>query len=159
MAGLACLVRGQLLLTKKGSQLLNLAHRRTLWALVLDTLTNCFLWASHDGYLSQTVGQTGWAYSVYLLARFGDQPQPVSFYAERYQRAFPFVRAEFTNPAYRTPLEQLTHCYGVRTFERGINWFGLLGPELQSAVLHQADQPLSASPLLAQFLDVQQGPA
>lgn len=159
LAGLARLVRGQLLLTKKGSQLLDPAHRPTLWALVLDTFTTRFLWASHDGYPSQTVGQTGWAYSVYLLARFGQQPHPVSFYAEYYQRAFPFVPAEFTDPVYRTPLEQLTHCYGVRTFERGLNWFGLLGPQPQSAVLPQSDQLLTASPLLAQLFDVQQGPA
>lgn len=159
LAGLARLVRGQLLLTKKGGQLLDPGHRPALCALVLATFTNRFLWASHDGYPSQTVGQTGWAYSVYLLARFGEQPHPVSFYAARYQRAFPFVLAEFTDPAYRTPLEQFTHCYGVRTFERGLNWFGLLGPEPQSAVLHQPDQPLGASPLLAQLFDVQQGPA
>jgi hypothetical protein len=159
LAGLARLVRAQLLLTKKGGQLLDPAHRPALWALVLDTFTNRFLWASHDGYPSQTVGQTGWAYSVYLLARFGQQPHPVSFYAALYQRAFPFVLAEFTDPAYRTPLEQLTHCYGVRTFERGLNWFGLLGPEPQPAVLHQPDQPLTASPLLAQLFEVQQGPA
>lgn len=159
LAGLARLVRGQLLLTKKGGQLLDPAHRQALWALALDTFTNRFLWASHDGYPSQTVGQIGWAYSVYLLARFGEQPHPVSFYAEHYQRAFPFVLAEFTHPAYRTPLEQLTHCYGVRTFERGLNWFGLLRPEPQPAVLHQPYQPLSASPLLAQLFDVEKGPA
>lgn len=159
LAGLARLVRGQLLLTKKGAQLLDPAHRPALWALVLDAFTNRFLWASHDGYPSQTVGQTGWAYSVYLLARFGEQPHPVSFYAALYQRAFPFVLAEFTDPAYRTPLEQLTHCYGVRTFERGLNWLGLLGPEPQPAVLHQSDQSLTASSLLAQLFDVHQGPA
>ena len=159
LAGLARLVRGELLLTKKGRQLLEPAHRPVLWALVLDTFTSRFLWASHDGYPSQTVGQTGWAYSVYLLARFGVQPHTVSFYAALYQRAFPFVLAEFTDPVYRTPLEQLTHCYGVRTFERGLNWFGLLNPEPQLTVLHQPDQPLNASPLLAQLFDVQQGPA
>ena len=159
LAGLARLVRGQLLLTKKGSQLLDPAQRPALWALVLDTFTNRFLWASHYGYPSQTVGQTGWAYSVYLLARFGEQPLPVSFYTAYYQRAFPFVLAEFTDPAYRTPLEQLTQCHGVRTFERGLNWLGLLGPEPQSAALHQPDQPPRASPQLAQLFDVQQGPA
>ena len=158
LAGLARLVRGQLLLTKKGGQLLDPAHRPALWALVLATFTNRFPWASHDGYPSETVGQTGWAYSVYLLARFGKQPHPVAFYAAHYQRAFPFVLAEFTDPAYRTPLEQLTHCYGVRTFERGLNWFGLLGPEPQPSVRYQPDQPLGASPLLAQLFEVQQGP-
>lgn len=67
--------------------------------------------------------------------------------------------AEFTDPAYRTPLEQLSHCYGVRTFERGLNWFGLLRPEPQPAVLHQPDQLMSASTLLLQLFEVQQMPA
>ena len=129
LAGLARLVRGQLLLTKKGGQLLDPAQRPVLWALVLDTFTRRFPWASHDGYPSPAVGQTGWAYSVYLLARFGQQPSPVHFYAAHYQRAFPFVLADFPDPAYRTPREQLAHCYGVRTFERGLNWFGLLEVE------------------------------
>lgn len=158
LAGLARLVRGQLLLTKKGEQLLGSAQRPVLWALVLDTFTSRFQWASHDGYPSGTVGQTGWAYSVYLLARFGQQPHPMHFYAEHYQRAFPFVLAEFIDAAYRIPLEQLTHCYGVRTFKRGLNWFGLLSPEPRPAVLHQPDQPLTVSPLLAQLFAVQQGP-
>ncbi|MFD2788038.1 hypothetical protein [Hymenobacter rubripertinctus] len=158
LAGLARLVRGQLLLTKKGGQLLDPAQRPALWALVLDTFTNRFLWASNDGYLSSMVGQTGWAYSVYLLARFGQQIHPVSFYAAHYQRAFPFVLAEFTDPAYRTPLEQLSHCYGVRTFERGLNWFGLVRHEPQPAALHQPDQLTSAFTLLLQLFEVQQMP-
>ena len=159
LAGLARLVRGQLLLTKTGGQLVDPAQRPALWALVLDTFTRRFPWASHDGYPSETVGQTGWAYSVYLLARFGQQPHPVHFYAAHYQRAFPFVLAEFTDPAYRTPLEQLAHCYGVRTFERGLNWLGLLDAEPQPVGLHEPDQLVTASPLLAQLFDVQQGPA
>lgn len=159
LAGLARLARGQLLLTKKGGQLLDPTRRLALWALVLHTFTSRFPWASHDGYPSPSVGQTGWAYSVYLLARFGQQPHSVRFYAEHYQRAFPFVLAEFTDAAYRTPLEQLAHCYGIRTFERGLNWFGLLNSEPQPVELHQPDQLLTASSLLGQLFDVQQGPA
>ncbi|WP_084447331.1 hypothetical protein [Hymenobacter roseosalivarius] len=105
LAGLARLARGHLLLTKKGSQLLDPAQRPALWSLVLHTFTSRFTWASHDGYPCPMVGQTGWAYSVYLLARFGQQSHPVRFYAVHYQRAFPFVLANFTDAAYRTPLE------------------------------------------------------
>lgn len=159
LAGLARLVRGQLLLTKKGAQLLDPAQRPTLWPLVLHTFTSRFAWASHDGYPAPEVAQTGWAYSVYLLARFGQQPQPVHFYAAHYQRAFPFVLAEFTDTAYRTPLDQLAHCYGVRTFERGLNWLGLTEPLYLPPERHRPDAQVTASPLLAQLFEVQQGPA
>ena len=159
LAGLARLVRGQLLLTKKGQQLLDPIQRLALWALVLDTFTRRFAWASHDGYPAPAVGQTGWAYSVYLLARFGQQPRPVSFYAEHYQRAFPFVLAEFTDPAYGTPLVQFTVCYEVRTFERSLNWLGLVETVAPPAGVNHPDQQVLATPLLAQLFEVPPGPA
>ncbi|MGI4736795.1 MAG: hypothetical protein ACRYG7_16620 [Janthinobacterium lividum] len=159
LAGLARLVRGQLLLTKKGRQLLDPVQRPALWALVLDTFTRRFPWASHDGYPSGTVGQTGWAYSVYLLTRFGEHPHPAAFYAELYQRAFPFVLAEFTDPAYGTPLTQFTSCYEVRTFERSLNWLGLVEAVCPPARVDQPDQQVLASALLAQLVEVQQAPA
>ncbi|RZL16585.1 MAG: hypothetical protein EOO62_00895 [Hymenobacter sp.] len=34
----------------------------------MHTFTSRFVWASHDGYPAPAVEQTGWAYSVYLLA-------------------------------------------------------------------------------------------
>jgi len=80
---LARLARGQLL-TKQGSQLLAANQRPVLWQLVLHTFTARFSWASHDGYASPKAGQMGWAYSVYLLARFGAAVHPVSFYAAHY---------------------------------------------------------------------------
>lgn len=155
LAGLARLVRGQLHLTKKGHQLLDPARRPLLWPLVLDAFTRRFVWASHDGYVSQVVGQLGWAYSVYLLALFGRQPYPVRFYAGHYQRAFPFVLAEFTSEEYFPAAEQLLHCYGCRTFGRGLNWLGLLDEESQAVGRHQPEQLLMASALLTQLFDVQ----
>lgn len=158
LAGLARLVRGQLHLTKKGYQLLDPAHRPALWLLVLDTFTRRFAWASHDGYPAPVVGQLGWAYSVYLLALFGGQPHPVRFYAGHYQRAFPFVLAEFTSEEYFPAAEQLLHCYSCRTFGRGLNWLGLLDEEFRAVGQHQPDQLLMASALLTQLFDVQPMP-
>lgn len=159
LAGLARLVRGHLLLTKKGRQLLYPVQRPALWSLVVHTFTSRFVWASHDGYPAPAVGQTGWAYSVYLLARFGQQPRPASFYADYYQRAFPFVLAEFPDPAYRTPQEQFTSCYKVRTFERSLNWLGLVEAVATPARVAHSDQQVRAAPLLAQLVEVQPGPA
>jgi hypothetical protein len=159
LAGLARLVRGQLLLTKKGQQLRDPSQRLALWSLLVHTFTSRFVWASHDGYPAPAVGQTGWAYSVYLLARFGQQSRPASFYADCYQRAFPFVLAEFTDPAYRTPQQQFTACYAVRTFERSLNWLGLVEAGAPSARVAHSDQQVLVAPLLAQLFEMQPGPA
>jgi hypothetical protein len=53
----------------------------------------------------------------------------------------------------------MAHCYGVRTFERGLNWLGLTDPLQLLTERHRPDAQLTASPLLAQLFEVQQGPA
>lgn len=154
LAGLARLARGQLLLTKKGSQLLVANQRPALWHLVLHTFTTRFPWASHDGYASPTVGQVGWAYSVYLLARFGAAAHPVSFYAGHYQRAFPSALVDFVGATYASPAERLASCYAVRTFERGLNWFGLVAVSQPATRLARPEGLVSTSPLLMQVIEV-----
>lgn len=76
------------------------------------------------------------------------------FYTEHYQRAFPFMLAEFTSEEYFLAAEQLLHCYGCRTFRRG-----LLDEEPQTVGRYQPDQLLMASTLLTQLFDVQPVPA
>ncbi|MGI4743330.1 MAG: hypothetical protein ACRYG7_49900 [Janthinobacterium lividum] len=154
LAGLARLARGQLLLTKKGSQLLAAGQRPALWQLVLHTFTARFPWASHDGYTSPTAGQVGWAYSVYLLARFGAEARPASFYAGHYQRAFPIALVDFADATYASPAEQLASCYEVRTFERGLNWFGLVAVSQPALGLARPEGLISVSPLLMQVFEV-----
>lgn len=154
LAGLARLARGQLLLTKKGSQLLAASQRPVLWQLVLHTFTARFPWASHDGYASPMAGQMGWAYSVYLLALFGTVAHPVSFYAGHYQRAFPIALVDFAAATYASPTEQLASCYEVRTFERGLNWFGLVEVSAPTPGRAQPEGLVSVSPLLRQLFEV-----
>ena len=154
LAGLARLARGQLLLTKKGSQLLAASQRPVLWQLVLYTFTARFPWATHDGYASPTVGQLGWAYSVYLLARFGAAVHPVSFYTGHYQRAFPITLVDFAEATYASPAEQLASCHEVRTFERGLNWFGLVEVSALTSRRTHPEDSVSVSPLLRQLFEV-----
>jgi len=96
----------------------------------------------------------GWAYSVYLLARFGAEVHPASFYAEHYQRAFPIALADFTGATYASPAEQLASCYEVRTFERGLNWFGLVAASEPALGLARPEGLISVSPLLMQVFEV-----
>ena len=121
---------------------------------MLHTFTARFPWASHDGYTSPTAGQVGWAYSVYLLARFGAGAHPASFYAGHYQRAFPIALADFTGATYASPAEQLADCYEVRTLERGLNWFGLVAVSPPAVGLDRSEGLVSSSPLLKQVFEV-----
>ena len=100
------------------------------------------------------MGQLGWAYSVYLLARFGADVHPVSFYAGHYQQAFPSALVDFANTTYASPAEQLASCYEVRTFERGLNWFGLVAVSPPTLGITRPEGLVSVSPLLRQVFQV-----
>jgi hypothetical protein len=125
---------------------------------VLDAFTGRFNWAFHDAYPSPTAGQLGWAFSVYLLARFGAKPLPVSFYAAKYQQAFPFLLAEFAGSIYATPALQLANCYGARVFDRALNWFGVLSVEQDSYGLSAQSSLIKVEALLPKLFLIHQEP-
>jgi hypothetical protein len=116
----------KLTLTKKGEKLLAPDQRHALFQLMLETFTQKFNWAYNDAYTEHPVAQRGWGYTVYLLLKFGDQAQPVGFYADQYIRAFPVFLGYFGETAFRDPLTTFKGCYTVRTFDRFLEWFGLV---------------------------------
>lgn len=158
LAGLVRKVHGKLTLTKKGTQLLQPGQRPALLRLVLDIFTSRFNWAFHDMYPSPSAGQFGWAYSVYLLARFGDDLQSIRFYADKYQKALPLLLSDFADATYATPQEQLASCYCVRVFDRALNWFGLVVIKHKKHRLDVESSQVGAAPLLPLVFEVQQGP-
>ena len=134
LAGLVRKANGKLTLTKKGTKLLQNEHRIQLFKLFFQTFTEKLMWGSNDGYPDKTVGQLGWAFSVYMIMKFGDQANLTDFYAEKYLKAFPnFIT--FFKPSYSTPEEQCAHCYGIRTFDRFLLWFGFVTVERQKHYL------------------------
>ncbi len=151
LAGLAKKTHGKLTLTKKSEVLRQPGQRSALLRLVLDTFANKFNWAYHDGYNSATAGQSAWAYSIYLLLKYGDEPRPIQFYADLYQRAFPFVVATFPDKAYTTRERQLSNCYSTRVFFRFAHWFGLVELDERSYLLETEGTEVTASAIFPQL--------
>lgn len=134
IAGLVKKVSGKLTLTKTATKLLETNNRLQIFRQFFQAFTNKFLWSFNDGYAEQPIGQLGWAFFVIMLDKFGDQPQTVDFYADKYLRAFPkFIT--FFRPDYTTPERQFFRCYGVRTFDRFFLWFGFVTVEKQKIFL------------------------
>lgn len=130
IAGLVKKVSGKLTLTRTVTKLLETNNRLQIFRQFFQAFTNKFLWSFNDGYPEQPIGQLGWAFSLILLDRFGDQPQTVEYYADKYLRAFPkFIT--FFQPDYSTPERQFFKCYGVRTFDRFFLWFGFVTVDKQ----------------------------
>ena len=128
--------RGRLTLTKEGTRLLKAGNRGELFEAVFAAFTLRFGWSSNDGYTRSPVGQYGWAYSIYLLTKFGDKERTLRFYADKYLQAFPGIMDQFAPNSYSTPQKDFTACYSVRVFQRFLEWFGFVIVEKPKGLLH-----------------------
>lgn len=158
-AGLVKKIHGKLTVTKKGQLLQPPAQRSQLLRLLLEVFTSKFNWGYFDvfGNDESPAGQLAWAYSVYLLARFGTEARLMHFYADKYLLAFPFVINSVQEVTYMTREEQIRSYYNGRVFFRFARWFGLAyikerkyGPDAE------ADQ-VTATSLVAQLFQVSRG--
>lgn len=124
LAGLAKKVHGKITLTKAGEKLLQTNNRVQIFKKFFQAFTDKFDWGFNDAYPEEPIGQFGWAFTMILLDKFGDQPRTADFYAERYLRAFPNLLS-FSRPSYTLTTEGVfTRCYALRTFSRFLVWFG-----------------------------------
>ena len=154
LAGLLRKVHGKLSLTKNGERLRQPTHRAELLQRVLTAFTEKFNWAYHDGYEAPTAGQTGWAFSIFLLLNFGSEARPLQFYANKYTEAFPFLLADLPGTPWHTPAEQLLSCYGHRMFAHFGRWFGITSIEQYRLGREQAECLVAPTPVLGQLFEL-----
>jgi hypothetical protein len=134
LAGLVKKANGKLTLTKTGTKLLETNNRLQIFKQFFQAFTDKFMWSFNDGYPEQPIGQLGWAFSLTMLDKFGDQPQTADFYAEKYLKAFPKFITFFRHD-YATPERQFYRCYGIRCFVRFFLWFGFVTVDKQKIFL------------------------
>jgi len=123
IAGLAKKRLGKFSLTKKGEKILS--DDQKLLEAIIDAFTLKFNWGYFDGYEAPEIGRLGFGFTLVLLAKYGHEKQPDSFYAKKYFNAYPALLDSF-EPGYSTVEEYSTRCYSIRTFERFIDYFGLI---------------------------------
>jgi hypothetical protein len=130
LSGFVRKINGKLTTTKKCKKLLQSDQRDKLFKVVLQTYIERFNWAYNDAYTEHPVGQLGWAFTVYLLNHFGDKPETIQFYADKYLKAFPVMLLHFKKPLFEnSPESWFAKCYCTRTFERFLKWFGFVKAE------------------------------
>jgi len=150
LAGLVKKVNNKLTLTKNGTKLLQPENRLQLFKVFIQSFTDKFSWSYNDGYPEQPIGQLGWAFSIYMLNKYGDQPKLIDFYADKYLKAFPNL-ISFFGTDYSTPQRQFIHCYGVRTFDRFLLWFGFVTVEKQKVYLELDTAKFTRTNLIKQL--------
>ncbi len=133
-AGLVKKVKGKLTLTKTATKLLEKNNRDQIFRQFFQSFTEKFPWNFNDLYPREPVGQLGWAFSVFMLSKFGDQYQLLDLYAGKYLKAFPSM-ITFFRDSYSPAKRQFFHCYAIRTFERFLLWFGFVTADKQRKYL------------------------
>jgi hypothetical protein len=128
LGGLAKKRKGKLSLIKSTKKILEDKHE--LLRLMLLTFATKFNWAYYDGYGDNQIGQLGYGFSLILLSKYGHESRLNSFYAGRYFKAFPQLTVA-VKPNYGTSEQYLTDCYSVRTFNRFLDYFGLVNIDRQ----------------------------
>lgn len=123
LSGLVKKRNGKLSLTK--SSRIILSDNEALLRQILITFATKFNWAYFDGYGDNNIGQLGYGFTLILLSRYGQEKRVDTFYAEKYFKAYPLLMNSI-EPDYNTVEHVSARCYSIRTFERFLDYFGLI---------------------------------
>lgn len=123
LAGLVKKRHGKLSLTKAGQKIIS--DDQKLLRAIMETFATKFNWAYYDGYGENHIGQLGYGFTLILLSKYGREKRLDSFYAKKYFNAFPRL-LDAIAPDYGTVERQAASCYSVRSFNRFLDYFGVV---------------------------------
>ncbi len=128
LSGLTKKRNGKLSLTKKGEKIVSDDYK--LLDLIFKTITTKFNWAYYDGYGDNQIGQLGYGFSLILINKYGSTKHLDQFYADKYFKAFPDLQEQESPARFVTQEKHSTKCYSLRTFDRFLDYFGLITIEM-----------------------------
>ena len=117
-------------LTKTGKSIVN--NDFDLLFRIFTTFAGKFNWAYYDGYGQNNIGQLGFGFTLILLSKYGDKKRPAKYYADKYFKAFPRLIDEISESDIISKQKKARTCYTLRTFERFLNYFGLVNIESEN---------------------------
>ncbi len=132
ISGLAKKRNNKLSLTKKGK--LIISNDFKLLSLIFQIFGDKFNWAHYDGYGQNSIGQIGFGFSMILLSKYGAEKRLDKFYSDKYFKAFPDSINEITDIYLSSKKAQAEKCYSLRTFERFLEYFGLVKIESKDRI-------------------------
>jgi hypothetical protein len=124
--GLTRKVHEKLGLTKRAEKHLAVGKPLDLYKRLFFAHLLKFNWAYEDIYPHSTILQAGATYMMFLVGKYGESARGVSFYADKFVSAFPFVANDFGIGFAWTPLAHFRSCLYARMFEGFLGRFGLV---------------------------------
>ncbi len=114
----------KLSLTKNGEKIFTDNHK--LLRHIFSVFGSKYNWGFFDRYSNDIIGQLGFGFTLILLSKYGGTKQLDTFYADKYFKAFPMLIDYSIEPNFGTPETDASHCYSLRTFDRFLDYFGLI---------------------------------
>ncbi len=124
LSGIVKKRNNKLSLTKKGQKEIKNNHR--LLKSIFTTFGSRFNWAYFDGFGDNNIGQLGFGFSLILISKYGSKKRIDSFYSKKYFSAFPRLIDRIEPSRFSPPESRAINCYSLRTFERFLDYFGLI---------------------------------
>lgn len=125
-AGLIRKYKGRFLMTRRGREVLDRCGPAGVYPMLLRAYATKFNWAWADGYPELPFIQHSFAFSLYLLSRFGGEDRSSSFYEDAFLRAFPALVSEVEPRPYSSAEGQVRQCFTTRALVRFAWFMGLV---------------------------------
>jgi hypothetical protein len=130
---------GKLSLTKAWKDKVISKKRQEILFQVFSIFSQKVNWGYFDGYPSQQTGQLGFAFSLFLISKYGNVERLDKFYSEKYLRAFPKVSMDFNIGYYKDNINQyFNDCYSIRTFDRFLEYFNMTESRTEGKFYHDS---------------------
>jgi hypothetical protein len=125
MAGLIRKANGKFYRTQKCDKLLATSNWSEIYTLLFRAHVLKYNWAYPHFNLDSPFLQQSFAFSLFLLARFGSEWRPCTFYEDRFLKAYPQILQDFTESKYSTPVNRFRVIYDARVLAGFGEHFGL----------------------------------
>lgn len=143
----------KLTLTKTWRDKLMKKSRQDIFIQTFSTFAQKFNWGYFDLYSNHATGTVGFAYSLFLLSKYGDIERHVSFYSEKYLKAFPSLLDLFKDDPWVTDINRsFNSCYSIRTFDRFLDYFNLITIKSDGRQYDDSKKFIKKSPIFDEII-------
>jgi len=126
MAGLIHKPKNHFMLSDDCQQLLQAENYGAIYLQLFKTYVREFNWAYCDNYPDLEIIQHSFAFSLYLLSRYGNESRHQNFYEEAFLTAFPMAVDMVEASNFFSPEVQIRGCYTLRTMHSFGKFLGLV---------------------------------
>jgi len=150
LAGLVRKYKGRFILSRQCRDMIAASGYREIYSRLFRTGVREYNWAYETYGPEQMIIQSSFAFTLFLLTRFGDVWRPEGFYSDAFIRAFPMALEAEEMSWEESPEKALAFTYETRALHRFAALFGLVETKNFSDDFLRPDRQVKSLPMLRQ---------